>query len=55
MAPGTDPAEILPRLPYVGGVLIMLIEPGTSAHADPRLRYKVAAMASRTAVVWRVG
>jgi pentose-5-phosphate-3-epimerase len=50
VAPGTDSAEILPRLPYVGGVLIMLIEPGTSAHADPRLRHKVAAMASRTAV-----
>lgn len=50
VAPGTDLAEILPRLPYVGGVLIMLIEPGTSAQADSRLRHKVAAMASRTTV-----
>lgn len=50
VAPGTGPARILPLLPYVEGALIMLIEPGTSAHADPRLRHKVAAMASHTTV-----
>ncbi|HEX3782653.1 MAG TPA: hypothetical protein VHX38_23545 [Pseudonocardiaceae bacterium] len=49
-APGTDPADILARLPHVEGVLIMLIEPGTSARADPTLRHKVAAVASRTVV-----
>jgi pentose-5-phosphate-3-epimerase len=50
VAPGTDPAEILAKLPHVEGVLIMLIEPGTSAQADPRLRHKIEAVASRTAV-----
>jgi ribulose-phosphate 3-epimerase len=48
VAPGTDADEVLAYLPQVDGVLVMLIEPGTSARADTGLRHKVTAVAQHT-------
>jgi pentose-5-phosphate-3-epimerase len=50
IAPATDPADALAHLPYLDGVLVMLIEPGTATHADARLSDKAQAIAPYTAV-----
>jgi ribulose-phosphate 3-epimerase len=41
IAPGTEPEACIDVLPYIDGVLVMLLEPGTSGPANPDLLSKV--------------
>jgi pentose-5-phosphate-3-epimerase len=50
VAPETDLAVVRPHLPAVDGVLVMLIQPGSSDAADPRLKAKVDSAAPLTTV-----
>ena len=50
IAPATDPGNALIHRAHIDGVLVMLIQPGTTSHADETISHKAETIAPHTVV-----